>query len=363
MLLIDDTSAADQDEAVVNFRYVDTNGSAGSLIEVVRKLPGSATATHATDWWMFGNQQVVDSVVRSFIRRNEQLAPAPNPPFANASLSRYETGIEMFINKTGPAVPDCVRRASLARGCRRPASFSRGRTRRSSPTRPGSISAARTVLPIPRRPRWPMTWATSFACSAPRVWPVPRLLPSSLNPTRATAATRRSRTGHIRWISVRQSARHRLTTSFSRRWWPIETTRSSFITMANCCRATLPKTALTPIVPATFAVNLRWHTLTPATLVTWTRQDRWRPADHRPAGWTPDPLRGRAPARVLQLRWGLSVSDSLIDVPRGATSATAVAPAGTPFRALTSDGTTSRSILLRYRTLDGSYKDSFTRYN
>ncbi len=87
---------------MVNFRYVDTNGSAGSLIEVVRKLPGSATATHATDWWMFGNQQVVDSVVRSFIRRNEQLAPAPNPPFANASLSRYETGIEMFINKDGP---------------------------------------------------------------------------------------------------------------------------------------------------------------------------------------------------------------------------------------------------------------------
>jgi len=33
------------------------------------------------------------------------------------------------------------------------------------------------------------------------------------------------------------------------------------------------------------------------------------------------------------------------------------------FTALSSDGTSSRNLQLRYRMLDGSYKDSTSRYN
>ena len=60
---------------------------------------------------------------------------------------------------------------------------------------------------------------------------------------------------------------------------------------------------------------------------------------------------------------GLSVNDALVSVSRGATRGTAVAPTVVPFRALTNDGSTGRTLQLRYRMLDGSYKDSTTRFN
>ena len=49
MFYEDDTSAADHDTAVLNVRFVDTNGVVATLIETLRKLPGSATAAHPSD--------------------------------------------------------------------------------------------------------------------------------------------------------------------------------------------------------------------------------------------------------------------------------------------------------------------------
>jgi hypothetical protein len=80
--------------------------------------------------------------------------------------------------------------------------------------------------------------------------------------------------------------------------------------------------------------------------------------------WTTNPFaETAASAGVYTYNGSQVVNDAIISVSRGATSAQAVAPAGAPFPALTSTGTSGRSIQLRYRMLDGSYKDSFTRYN
>jgi len=103
MLFIDDTTADDHDRTVLNIRYTDKNGVAGNLITVAQKFPGSSTTEHPTDWWLYGNQQPVDSSIRAFTRRVEQFAPAPGTGvFVNAAASRYESGFNLFINKDGP---------------------------------------------------------------------------------------------------------------------------------------------------------------------------------------------------------------------------------------------------------------------
>lgn len=102
---------------------------------------------------------------------------------------------------------------------------------------------------------------------------------------------------------------------------------------------------LTPIVPATNVLGLRWLELTTATL------GYLDPAD---------PLAAATP--TMNIGW---IANPLVETvrSRGATSATATAPGGAMFPALTDDGTSSRNIQLRYRSLDGGFKDSATRFD
>ena len=87
--------------------------------------------------------------------------------------------------------------------------------------------------------------------------------------------------------------------------------------------------------------------------------------------WTANPLAETvASAGVYTYSAAGTVNQGLVAVARGATSAVANAPgagagctAGASFPALTADGKSGRSIQLRYRVLDGGYRDSLTRYN
>ena len=129
---------------------------------------------------------------------------------------------------------------------------------------------------------------------------------------------------------------------------------------------------LAPVIPAVNAAALRWLALTPATLKALDPGDALAGAlDTIGLAWTADPFAETVrSAGVYTFGGGASVDQGQIGVPRGATSATAHAPgasagcaAGTAFKALTTDGTSSRQLQLRYRMLDGSYKDQTWRYN
>lgn len=130
-------------------------------------------------------------------------------------------------------------------------------------------------------------------------------------------------------------------------------------------RHTFSKRRATAVNPATYAVNLRWLGLAPATLGYLTPGDLLAASQTSMAlSWIADPFAETiASAGVYTFGGGQSVADGVVSVVRGATSATAFAPAAAPFPALTGDGTSSRSIQLRYRMLDGSYKDSIARFN
>ncbi|HEX7891958.1 MAG TPA: hypothetical protein VF522_21600 [Ramlibacter sp.] len=84
------------DRAIVNIRYMDAAGNAGSVITVAARIPGSSSTSRPTDWWLVGNQQAVDITVRVNLRRVEQLNTG-GPRF-----STFQSGMVFNINSKGP---------------------------------------------------------------------------------------------------------------------------------------------------------------------------------------------------------------------------------------------------------------------
>ncbi len=372
MRYIEDSTPADQDRVVINNRYTDKNGTAGNIILVAQKFPGSASPTRATDWWVYGNQQPVDSVVRAFVRRNEQLAPSPGTaPFVNASTSRFESGLEIFINKDGPGSTGL--RAARVKG---PGLPSAGLVY----TRPNpALCTAQTWLNILRKDG---NTDPAAAVPAPDNGNIFRLQRSlGVSGTEATAVRPNPNAGNSNngafpgWAHPLDYGRPAGSTDYvdfsvlrANTSYEIELFYDGELT----ARHTVSKTLLTPVVPATGAVGLQWVALSAA------------------ARAYLDPLSAQASSTTtVNLSWAAnlyaqtiasagvytyngagSVNQGLVSVLRGATSAVANAPGtsgacanGDAFPALTGDGSSGRTLQLRYRMLDGGYKDSTTRFN
>ncbi len=366
MLFLDDTSPADNDRAVLNIRYVDANGVAGNVVEVIQKLPGTATAVWPTDWWAYGNREPIDSLVRSFVRRSEQFVLNPGvAPFVNAGTSRYEAGIEVFINKDGPGSADMraarvtgpgLPPAGLVYTRPDPAIISDGNwltiRNKTGLTDPASASfsnagnifrlhrtlglagsAATTTRPNPNAGNGNTTQFVDWA-----------------HPLDYGAAVGTATENYIDFAALRAHNIYTIEVFYSGEIAP---------------RHVLTKRMLTAVTPATFAGNLQWLSLTQASL------DLLDPAHVLAAAqptvnlsWLGNPFaETAASAGFYTFGAGQSISDAVIGVASGATSTTGFAPAGFVFPALTSDGSSSRTIQLRYRMLDGSYKDSLARYN
>lgn len=365
MLYRDDTSAADNDIAVLNFRFLDANGIALNTVEVARKLPGSATAAHPSDWWLHGNRSVIDAVIRSFVRRGVQYAPNPGtPPFQLAGLSRFDTGIEIYINKDGPNSIGLRAARVTGPGLPPPGVVL---------TRPNpAFITDQTWLGIKNKNGNTDPAVATFTNDG-NVF----LLQRSLGLTGSAATTVRpnpnngnsNNTQFMTWA-------HPLDYGF-----PIGSTNFIDFTQLGAGntysveyfydgeiapRYIDSKTMLTPITQAISAWTLQWiENLTPATLGYLDPFDpKAQALTTMNLEWAANPFAETvSSAGVYTSASGQVVNDSVVFVARGATTAQAIAPQGASFKALTADGTSSRNIQLRYRMLDGSYKDSTWRYN
>jgi hypothetical protein len=370
MRFIDDTTAADADRAVLNLRFTDANGVAGNVITVGQKFPGTSTTARPTDWWLYGNQQPADTSIQAFVRRSEQLAPNPGTaPFANAGASRYESGLNIFINKDGPGSTGL--RAARVKGPGLP---------------PAGVVMTRLDAAICSEQNWMnirrkdgLTDAAS-ATPAADVGNIFRLQRTvGLAGADATAVRPNPNAGNTNTTAFPNWA-HPLdygaavgaTNYIDFSQLSANTTYSFelFYDGETTARYTLSKTLLTPVVPSTRGGNLQWIALTQGTL------DYLNPANALGAAqssmnlaWTANPYAETIRSAGVYTFGGATINQGQVGVARGATSAVANAPGaggctgGTSFPALTSDGTASRGIQLRYRMLDGSYKDSFSRYN
>ncbi len=361
MLFIEDATTADNDVAVLNIRYVDANGVIGNLIEVARKLPGSATAANPSDWWLHGNRRPVDASIRAFTRRQEQLAPNPGTaPFANAGASRYEAGLEIFINKDGPGSSG-MRAARVFGPGLPPAGLVYTRPnaaivtdqnwmnlrRKDGLTDAASATPAGDVGNIFRLQR------TQGLVGAVQPNPNAGNGNNSQFPNWAHPLDYGAPVGATNYIDFAQLGAFNVYTF------------EVYYDGETAPRHTFTARTLTAVVPATYATNLRWHSLTAATLGFLTPGDPLAAAQTTVGlAWNADPFAETVgSAGVYTFGAGQAVADSVVPVARGATSASATAPGATPFPALTNDGTSSRTIQLRYRMLDGSYKDSIARFN
>lgn len=364
MLFRDDTTAADNDIAVLNFRFVDANGISSNIIEVARKLPGSATAQHLSDWWMHGNRGVVDATVRPVIRRSEQLVATPGiAPFQNTSASRFEAGLDFFVNKDGPGSVGL--RAVRATGPGLPPA---GLVL----TRPDpSIITDQNWMNVRRKDGLTDPASATFSGNNGNNF----LLQRTRAITGADAFVMRPNPNATNTTNVFPNWAHPLD-------YGLLPTSDEFIDFAQLNTGTVytyeyfydgetaprhieTKTILAPVTPAIYAPNLQWIDLTAETRRYLSTTDPLaQPQTVMNLGWIANPFAETASsAAVYTFNGSQVVNDSIINFPRGATSAQAVAPVGVPFPALTNTGTSGRSIQLRYRMLDGSYKDSFTRYN
>lgn len=94
------TAPAYYDRAVINIRYLDSAGNPGNKITVAARIPGSgAPVGRNSDWWLVGNQQTADVVLRLNIRRVEQLNSGTLN--SNAPTSKFQTGIQLIVSTTG----------------------------------------------------------------------------------------------------------------------------------------------------------------------------------------------------------------------------------------------------------------------
>lgn len=368
MLFVDDTTAADRDVAVLNFRYTDNAGNSGNFIEVARKLPGSATATWPSDWWLQGNLDPVDAGIRAATRQREQLAPGAGlaGPFANAASSRYEAGVEVFVNRLGPGSAGL--RAARVRGPGLPPA---GLVL--TLTHPSIISPDQTWMAIQNK-----AGRTDPADAAPvlsnnNIF----ILHRTVGLTGANATTTRPNPNAGNAANTFVGWAHPLDYGAA-----VGTPTEAYIDFASlrahnvytfelfyngesAPRHVFNKTMLSAITPATFAHNLQW--LSPDAA---TRQ--YLDPSHALAlaqttmslSWAANPFAETViSGGVYAGGGGQQVNDSIVPVLRGATRATAEAPPGFAFPALTSDASSARTIQLRYRMLDGSYKDSLLQYN
>jgi hypothetical protein len=365
MLFRDDTSPADNDVAVLNFRLVDANGVSANVIEVVRKLPGSATAQHPSEWWLHGNRGVVDATVQPVIRRSEQLVPNPGTaPFQNAGASRFEAGFNLFVNKDGPGSVGL--RAARVTGPGLPlAGLVLTRPNPTIVTDQNWLNIRRKDgLTDPASATFSGNNGNTFLLQRTRAISGPeddlvRPNPNAGNtdnvsfPTWAHPIDYGFDPGTEHYIDFGQL---KAGTVYSLEY---------FYDGETAPRHVETKTILAPVTPATYARNLQWLDLTAAARRYLDPNDSLaQPLTGMNLAWMANPFaETAASAGVYTFNGSQVVNDSIVNFPRGATSAQAVAPAGTPFPALTNTGTSGRNIQLRYRMLDGSYKDSFTRYN
>lgn len=327
------------DRAILNFRFLDAKGDPGNFITMAARLPGTSSTARPTDWWLTGNQQVVDANVRLMVRRNEQLNTAA------ATGSFFNSGMQFLINAQGPG--SVLNGAALAKA------------RITGPGLPAggvvfkvSADAAQANMDL-----WNKTGslANGKACgnntttNCPLLW-----FERTAGTSGADATTLATNPTGMLWA---QPADNVDPTLFVRgAQYTIELFYGANTGTAD---RVVKKTLLSDLVRATRAVNLPWNAPGTQTLAAF------------------DPTGSLAAAQTaLTVDWVQNVSAQQIGsvtpmvdttnqvwganqpVPRGATSVVLNGQTVPAF-----DAATTRGLMFGYRMLDGSHKTMVYRYN
>lgn len=356
------------DEAVVNLRFTDKNGVGDNRILTVKKFAGTATTQRNSNWWLYGNQRAVNAHVRASIRKQEQFLPEAFRVTYDAGPSRFQTGIEIYVARSGkPGQSLANLRYVRVKGPGLP-------TAGLVLADPGDLPQDWMVIhntsgDIPSDLKYGTTSANMFYLQRSKGIEgadafALRNMPGAGNPTPVYLTW-----AHPTMYGEAPSADWQFDLSRVPAWsrYDFELFTAADANPATPTNSTPAMTfstsIVTPLVPAAYAATQQWHA--------------------HPASTRALVTNGAAEASTLTLEWLINpyaqcvnsvnvysydisgdktVNSASIAVRKGATSQEAAAVGGT-FPALTTDRLVRRTLQWRYKMLDGSYKDQLLTFN
>jgi hypothetical protein len=341
------TGLATKDRAILNFRFVDANGDPGNFITVAARIPNSSSATRATEWWLTGNQQGVDTSVKLVIRRTEQFKAG-----ATSNLSTFQSGAQFLINPNGPGSVRGGQRVKYARV-----------------TGPGlPVGGVTYIAPVSTTQQWMDLFnkdgsalTTGSQCgnagsttNCPNIWFEQT---AGLTGSSATTLAPNPSTGLVNKMLWVQTTDVGFDPSLFVR--PAQYKFELFYgANTGTPDVVVTKTLLSDLVRATQGVNLPWNT--PGAQLLAALDPAGSLAGAQPSllvDWTQN-IAAQQIGSALPVIAGGSFG-SQTRVPRGATSVTLSTDPIPAFNTTTG----SRGALLGYRMLDGTSKSAVYRYN
>lgn len=355
-----------RDEAVVNLRFTDKNGVPDNRILVVKKFENTATAARNTNWWLYGNQRTVNAYVRASIRRQEQLLPAAFQEQYNTGPSRYQTGLEIFVARTGYGPSLSNLRYARVKGPGLPTAGLVFADPGDLPQSWMSILNASGTIPAGAQQFVPNS-TNIFNLQRSRDITGPDAFALRANPSITQPTTAFPNWAHPSMYGETPSADWRFDLSKVPGWSRYEFELFTAAD-ANPATPTNPTPALsfalrmvTPVVPAAYAATQQWHTIPDSTRA--LASNGAPEASALTLEWLINPYAERIESvNVYSFVDARTVNSASMPVAKGASSQSVTAVGGT-FPALTTSKFVSRTLQWRYKMLDGSYKDQTEGFN
>lgn len=361
-------SADGKDRAVVNIKWTDSLGNPGNFILVAKKYPGSRS--NASQWWLYGNQRIINASVQPWNSRTTQT----NGGYSGSAISQYRSGLLVFIDRdrnnpnaagltsavvTGPGLPTAGLVMVQPSGLDSNAGM--GVWRKDGIPMTGVVSTTNAATGTSSN-------LYSLQGSAGVVGSAATSLAAFPN-AGATCGSSAAGSGicnnslvHPSDFGLASNAGYIFDVTSIPAW-------STYTFALYYNNATLPSTSFTAsivsgIATASAVSTQVWQDIDAATLSLLSPTAVTAgTATSFTVGWSNKTLGDRVNT-VAVYSSGPNANSPII--AKGAYTATLNAPSGIPFTAIGSMATSSaaiRNFQLRYIRTDGTYKDSFTRYN
>jgi hypothetical protein len=348
--------------AVINLKFTDKNGVGDNRILAAVKYPGTETAARPSAWWLQGNQRAVNTYVRPAIRLQEQTLAEAFQAQYDVGTSRYQTGLDIFIARSGFGPNSAGLRYARVKGPGLPTAGLVFADPRGLPQNWMSILNATGTIPVDeqvtttsnnifylQRSRG-LTGADAFA-----IRPNPNIAGPTPNFNQWAHPAMYGETPSADWRFdlSRVPAGSRYTFELFYAASPSDPTEA---TPSRTVTASMD----IPVVPAAFAATQSWHEIPAAT--------RALASAGAPAAqtlnlaWTINPFAERVESINVYSFGSAVINSPSTVVPKGASSQTATAADGKQFPALTTDYRVGRTLQWRYKMLDGSYKDQTVQF-
>jgi hypothetical protein len=325
------------DRAIVNLRFLDNAGNPGNVVTMAARIPGSSSTARPTEWWLVGNQQTVDISIRTVTRRLEQLNATVT---TGGRINTFQAGIIVNVNTKGPGSTSATGNLALAR-VKGPGLPTAGLVYKvSADTNIATMDLFNATGSL----------TTGNACggstNCPNYW-----IERTQGLTGSAATTLGTNPGSVVWAQPAAAVNPSLFVKGAQ-----YTVELFYGTNTGTADASVKKTLLADMVRATAAVNLPWNTPGTQTLAALDPAGTLASATSLTVDWLQNlsaPQIGGIVATANSSTGGFGPTKG---VPRGATSAVY-----SPVATFTSGS--QRSIILVYRTTDGTSRTAQYAYN